>query len=146
MLLCIGQLHPITIYRTVFWVCLVLVLRVIMCSFLNFIDRVLFHHDGCDLLVYSWPLFLFWITRSCFQKVSSSGSANVWMFPPLDIPSKYWIEHVTFGLFYAIFRVSIMIFCRGIPGYAIDCPCGVWCRGLTTSVRWPTFWKSSFKW
>ena len=26
------------------------------------------------------------------------------------------------------------IFYRGVPGFAIDCPCGVWCRGLTTCL------------
>ena len=31
--LCIGHLHPITVYKTGFWVCIVLVTSVIMCSF-----------------------------------------------------------------------------------------------------------------
>ena len=26
------------------------------------------------------------------------------------------------------------IFCRGVSGFATDCPCGVWCRGLTTCL------------
>ena len=30
---------------------------------------------------------------------------------------------------------STWIFCRGVvSGFAIDCPCGVWCRGLTTCL------------
>ena len=33
--LCIGQLHPITVYMTVFWVCVVLVLSGIMCSLIR---------------------------------------------------------------------------------------------------------------
>ena len=49
MSLCIGQVPPITVYRTVvffgFFMCAVLVLSVIMCSFYYFLDRVLFHHD-----------------------------------------------------------------------------------------------------
>ena len=32
MALCIGQLHPITVYRTVVRVCAVLVLRIIICA------------------------------------------------------------------------------------------------------------------
>ena len=28
------------------------------------------------------------------------------MFPPLDIPLEYWIEHVTFGLRYVMFGFS----------------------------------------
>ena len=39
------QLHPITIHRTIFWVCTVLVLSFIMCSFYYFLNRILFHHD-----------------------------------------------------------------------------------------------------
>ena len=27
-----------------------------------------------------------------------------WMFPPLDIPFEYWIEHFTFRLLYVMFR------------------------------------------
>ena len=30
------------------------------------------------------------------------------------------------------FTLSTKIFYRGVPGFATDCPCGVWCRGLTT--------------
>ena len=26
------------------------------------------------------------------------------------------------------------IFCRGVSGFATDCPCDVWCRGLTTCL------------
>ena len=53
MTLCIGQLHPITIYKTNFWVCVVLVLSVIVYSFtIFFIYKVQshhdFHHNGCD--------------------------------------------------------------------------------------------------
>ena len=54
------------------------------------------------------------------------------MFLPLDILLEYWIEHVSFELLYAMFTFSTRIFCRGVPGFATDCPCGVRCRGLTT--------------
>ena len=57
-----------------------------------------------------------------------------WMFLPLDIPSEYWPEHVTFGLLCVIFKFPSKIFCRRVPGFATDCPCGVWCRGLTTCL------------
>ena len=45
MILYIGQLYPITVYRTIFWVRAVLVLGAIMRSFYYFLDRILFHHD-----------------------------------------------------------------------------------------------------
>ena len=57
-----------------------------------------------------------------------------WMFLPLDIPSEYRPEHVTFGLLCVIFKFPSRIFCRRVPGFATDCHCGVWCRGLTTCL------------
>ena len=56
------------------------------------------------------------------------------MIPPLGIPFEYWIEHVTFGLLYAMFRFFTRVFYMGGPGFATDCPEGVWCHGLTTSL------------
>ena len=44
---CIGQQRPITVYRTGFCVCFVLVLNVIRCSCYYFLDIILFHHGGC---------------------------------------------------------------------------------------------------
>ena len=46
------------------------------------------------------------------------------------IPFEYWIERVTLGLLYVIFRFSTKVLNMGVPGFATDCPCGVWCRGL----------------
>ena len=46
----------------------------------------------------------------------------------------YWIEHVTFGILYVMFTFPTTIFYRGLPGFATDCPFGVWCRGLTTCL------------
>ena len=36
MTLCIGQQHPVTVYSTAFWVCVVLVLSVITISLIEF--------------------------------------------------------------------------------------------------------------
>ena len=58
-----------------------------------------------------------------------------WMFPPLDIPFEYWIEHVTFRLLCVMFKAYSSVFYMfymGFPGFATDCPCGIWCRGLTS--------------
>ena len=43
------------------------------------------------------------------------------MFLTLDILFKYWIEHVTFGLLYVMFRFPIRIFYKDVPGFATDC-------------------------
>ena len=37
----------------------------------------------------------------------------------------------SFGLLYGMFTFPTRIFYRGVPGFATDCPCGVWCRGLS---------------
>ena len=37
------------------------------------------------------------------------------------ISFEYWIEHVTFGLFYIMFRLFIRLVYRGAPGFATDC-------------------------
>ena len=60
----------------------------------------------------------------------------------------YQIEYVTFGLLYVMLRFSTRKVYRIVPGFATDCPCGVWCRGLThfPLVCWFTFWKSSLNW
>ena len=49
-----------------------------------------------------------------------------------NIIIEYRIEYVTYRLLYVIFTSPTRIFYRGVPGFATDCPCGVWCRGLTT--------------
>ena len=55
-------------------------------------------------------------------------------FCPWTFRLEYRPEHVTFGLLCVIFKFPSRIFCRRVPGFATDCPCGVWCRGLTTCL------------
>ena len=51
------------------------------------------------------------------------------------------------GPLYVTSSYSTWIFCKGVSGFASDCPCGVWCRELTTCLLHvgPPFWKSNFK-
>ena len=56
------------------------------------------------------------------------------MFLSLDLLSGYRIQHGAIGPFYVTSSNSTWIFCRGVSGFATDCPCGVWCRGLTTCL------------
>ena len=53
------------------------------------------------------------------------------MFLPQNILFDYWIEHVTFGLPYIMFKFSTRIFYMWVPGFEIDFPCGIWCHVLT---------------
>ena len=56
------------------------------------------------------------------------------LFLSLDLLSEYRIQHGTDGPLYVTSSYSTWIFCRGVSGFATDCPCGVWCRGLTTCL------------
>ena len=56
------------------------------------------------------------------------------MFLSLDLLSEYRIQHGTIGSLYVTSSYSTRIFCRIISGFATDCPCGVWCRRLTTCL------------
>ena len=48
--------------------------------------------------------------------------------------SEYRIQHGAIGPLYVTSSYSTWIFCRGVSGFATDCPCDVWCRGLTTCL------------
>ena len=55
------------------------------------------------------------------------------MFLSLDL-SEYRIQRGAIGPLYVTSSYSTWIFCRGVSGFATDCPCDVWCRGLTTCL------------
>ena len=56
------------------------------------------------------------------------------MFLSLDLLSEYRIQQGAIGPLYVTCSYSIWIFCRGVSGFATDCPCDVWCRVLTTCL------------
>ena len=56
------------------------------------------------------------------------------MFLCLDLLSQYGIQHGVIGPLYATSSYSTWIFCKGVSGFATDCPCDVWCRGLTACL------------
>ena len=97
MALCIGQLHPTTVYRTglvcaLFWCCVSLCV-----PFTNSLIAYTAQSWWLQLLGILFPWLFIWSyifrlseTRSCgFCKY-----APPWMFLPLDILFEYWIEHV----------------------------------------------------
>ena len=55
------------------------------------------------------------------------------MFLSLDLLPEYRIQH-TIVLLDITSIYSTKIFYMGVSGFATDCPCGVWCRGLTTGL------------
>ena len=56
------------------------------------------------------------------------------MFLSLDLLWEYRIQHGANRPLYVTSSYSTWIFCRGVSGFATDCPCGVWFRGLTTCL------------
>ena len=48
--------------------------------------------------------------------------------------SEYRIQHGAIGPLYVTSSYSTWIFCRGVSGFATDCSCDAWCRGLTTCL------------
>ena len=56
------------------------------------------------------------------------------MFLSLDLLSEYRIQRGANGPRYVTSSYSTWIFCRGVSGFPTDCPCDVWCRGLTTCL------------
>ena len=56
------------------------------------------------------------------------------MFLSLDLLSEYRIQHGAIEPLFVTSSYSTWIFCRAVSGFATDCPCGVWCRGLTTCL------------
>ena len=56
------------------------------------------------------------------------------MFLSLDLLWEYRIQHGANGPLYVTSSYSTWIFCRRVSRLATDCPCNVWCRGLTTCL------------
>ena len=63
------------------------------------------------------------------------------LFLSLDLLSEYRIQHGAIAPLYVTSSYSTWIFCRGVSCFATDCPCDVWCRGLTICLLHvgPTF-------
>ena len=123
------KLHPITFYKTVFlgsarflgWMPLFVIfgLPVVSCSLIN--SLIL----GC-----SW-LLAFVLSNTLMLGIWCSAISHHSVLS-LDFLSEYRIQHGAIGPLYVTSSYSTWIFCRGVSGFATDCPCSVWCRGLTT--------------
>ena len=73
-------------------------------------------------------------TKCHFLYLVFYNSSPPRMFLSLDLLWEYRIQHGANGHLYVTSSYSTWIFCRGVSGFATDCPCGVWCRGLTTCL------------
>ena len=126
----LAKLHPIRFYRIVFlgsarflgW----------MPPFFWFTNCVLLF-DKSLILGCLWPL-VFVLNNTlilgiwCSRIPHLPGCFCPWAF------FFYRIQHSANGPLYVTSSYSTWIFCRGVSGFATDCPCGVWCRGLTSCL------------
>ena len=81
-----------------------------------------------------------WLFGICFKQHSYTRYLVFYnpspprKFLSLDLLSEYRIQHRAIGPLYVTSSYSIWIFCRGVSGFATDCPCDVRCHGLTTCL------------
>ena len=98
-------------------------LPIVSCSLItNLNTRMLVTFDSCFKQHFDTRYLVFYNTSSPR------------MFLSLDLLWEYRIQHGANGPLYVTYSYSTWIFCRGVSGFATDCPCGVWCRGLTTCL------------
>ena len=97
------------------------------------------------------PFYSFWPTHLGFLKLGSSGSATTHL-PGCFCP---WTFSLNIGLnmspsdsFMSCLDSLLGYPTGGVPAVVTDCPCDVWCHGLTTCFLCvgPFFWKCSWKW
>ena len=99
--------------------------------FLWFTNCVLLF-DKSLILGCLWPLVLV---------LNNTLILGIWCSTIPHLPGCPWtfFENIGFNTvltdpFMSHLATQLGIFCRGVSGFATDCPCGVWCRGLTTCL------------
>ena len=91
--------------------------------------------DNVFVLFYTSMLVTFGICfKQHFDILVFYNTSPPRMFFSLDLLWEYRIQHGANGPLYVIPSYSTWIFCRGVSGFATECPCGVWCRGLNTCL------------
>ena len=112
----------LNIYMLFYMSSVVFGLPIVSCSLMI----IVLYQDACDF----WHLFWYFDTRHLVFYNPSPPRMSL----SLDLLSEYWIQHGAIGPLYVTFSYSAWIFCRGVSGFATDCPCDVWCGGLTTCL------------
>ena len=84
-------------------------------------------------MLYHWPMVE---DCSVLKKLAIGINAILYnvilRFLFLDLLSEYRIQQG--AILCVTSSYSTWIFCRGVSGFATDCPCVVWCCGLTTCL------------
>ena len=128
----LAKLHPITFYRIISGECAVPGLTATFC-FLWFTNCVLLF-DKSLILGCLWPL-VFVLNNILILGIWCSTIPHLpGCFCPWTFFENIGFNTVLMDNLYVTSSYSTWIFCRGVSGFAIDCPCGVWCHGLTTCL------------
>ena len=92
---------------------------------LLFVNRFRYINNNINnIYIYLWNILILGIWCSTIPHLPGC-------FLSLDLLWEYRNQH---GPLYVTSSYSTWIFCRGVSGFATDCPCGVWFRGLTTCL------------
>ena len=97
----------------------------------------LYWHRGGNVLVFnhsSYPFGICFIQHFDTRYLVFYNPSPPRMFLSLELLSEYRIQHGAIGPIYVTSSYSTWLFCRGVSGFATDCPCDIWCRGLTTCL------------
>ena len=124
------KLNPLTVYRTVLGSARFLCWM----SFSVFFGLPIASCSMIDSLILwcLWPL-VFVSNNILILAIWRSAISHPKMFLVQGL-SEYRIQHGAIGPLHVTSSYSTWIFCRGVSGFVIDCPCGVWCPGLTTCL------------
>ena len=135
--------QPITVYRTGFGECAVPELNA-TCLF-SLVSPIMSCSMIMRLILWCLWKFVFILNNTLILGILRSAISHLpGCFLSLDLLSEYRIQHGTVGPLYVTSRYSTRIFYRGVSGFATDCPCGVWCRGLTTCLLLVHFLEIDF--
>ena len=97
-------------------------------------------HLTPNMPAFLWDIAVCFLSDICFKQhfytryLVFYDTSPPRMFLSLDLLWEYRIQHGANGPLYVTSSYSTWIFCRGVSGFATDCPCCVWCRGLTTCL------------
>ena len=127
------ELHPITFYRTVFlgsswflgWMPLFVFFGspIVSCSMIN--SLIL----GCF-----WPL-VFVLNNILILCISHSTVSQLTRcFCPWTFFKNFKFNMVPSDPFMSHLATQLGYFVIWVSGFATDCPCGIWCHGLTTCL------------
>ena len=129
-----SVLHIWCIYlNRKWWYVFLLRLNATFC-FLWFTNCVLLSDDN-SLIPGCWWLLAFILNNTLILCIWCSTIPHLpWCFCPWTFFQNMGFNMVPSEPLYVTSSYSTWIFCRGVSGFAADCPCDVWCRGLTTCL------------